>query len=144
MEKLITKSFQRLLDKGIHRGFITHEELSNSLGKRNSSQENFEKSFLYIFDNKVTLVEKKSDYQPIKKKESSSSSDEDDTTKVKPKGGVCLKDGYFDQFYYHILSFNSRISRISTTTKSHKYHIILNNPFSKPTVLSISTPEHIW
>ena len=77
MEKLITKSFQRLLDKGIHRGFITHEELSNSLGKRNSSQENFEKAFLHIFDNKVSLVEKKSDYQPIKKKESSSSSDED-------------------------------------------------------------------
>ena len=77
MEKLITKSFQRLLDKGIHRGFITHEELSNSLGKRNSSQENFEKAFLHIFDNKVSLVEKKSDYQPIKKKETSSSSDED-------------------------------------------------------------------
>ena len=43
MKKLITKSFQRLLDKGIHRGFITHEELSNSLGKRSASQENFEK-----------------------------------------------------------------------------------------------------
>ena len=61
MEKLITKSFHRLLDKGIHRGFITHEELSNSLGKRSSSRENFEKAFLHIFDNKVTLVEKKSD-----------------------------------------------------------------------------------
>ena len=33
-EKLITKSFERLLDKGKHRGFITYEELSKSLGKR--------------------------------------------------------------------------------------------------------------
>ena len=45
MEKLITKSFKRLLDKGIHRGFITYEELSNSLGKRSSSRDNFEKAF---------------------------------------------------------------------------------------------------
>ena len=52
MEKLITKSFKRLLDKGLHRGFITHEELSKSLGKRNFSQDNVEKAFLYIFDNK--------------------------------------------------------------------------------------------
>ena len=70
MEKLITKSFKRLLDKGIHRGFITHEELSKSLGKRHFSQDNIEKAFLYIFDNKVCLVEKKSDYRSIKKKES--------------------------------------------------------------------------
>jgi len=76
MEKLITKSFQRLLDKGIHRGFITHEELSNSLGKRSSSKENFEKAFLHIFDNKVSLVEKKSDYQVTKKKEPTSSTEE--------------------------------------------------------------------
>ena len=32
-EKLITKSFERLLDKGKHRGFITYEELGKSLGK---------------------------------------------------------------------------------------------------------------
>ena len=76
MEKLITKSFQRLLDKGIHRGFITHDELSNALGKRSASKENFEKAFLYIFDNKVTLVEKKSDYRVTRKKESTSSSEE--------------------------------------------------------------------
>ena len=68
MEKLITKSFKRLLDKGIHRGFITYEELSKSLGKRHYSQENIEKAFLYIFDNKVCLVEKKSEYQVIKKR----------------------------------------------------------------------------
>jgi len=77
MEKLITKSFQRLLDKGIHRGFITYEELSNSLGKRSSSRDNFEKAFLHIFDNKVTLVEKKSDYQSTKKREASASAEED-------------------------------------------------------------------
>ena len=76
MEKLITKSFKRLLDKGIHRGFITYEELTKSLGKRHYSQENIEKAFLYIFDNKVSLVEKKSDYHSVKKKESSSSDNE--------------------------------------------------------------------
>jgi len=71
LEKLITKSFKRLLDKGIHRGFITYEELGKSLGKRNNSQENVEKAFLHIFDNKVCLVEKKSDYRPVKKKDAS-------------------------------------------------------------------------
>ena len=71
-ETLITKSFKRLLDKGIHRGFITYEELTKSLGKRQYSQENIEKAFLYIFDNKVCLVEKKADYHSIKKKDSAS------------------------------------------------------------------------
>lgn len=73
MEKLITKSFKRLLDKGIHRGFITYEELGKSLGKRHFSQQNVESAFLHIFDNKISLVEKKSDYSPNKKRESSSS-----------------------------------------------------------------------
>ena len=63
VDKLITKSFKRLLDKGIHRGFITYEELSKSLGKRHYNQENIEKAFFYIFDNKVSLVEKKTDFQ---------------------------------------------------------------------------------
>ena len=74
--KLITKSFGRLLDKGIHRGFITHEELGKSLGKRHYSQENIEKAFLYIFDNKVCLVKQKSDYRLIKKKQSTGSESE--------------------------------------------------------------------
>ena len=34
MEKIITKSFSRLLEKAIHRGFVTHDELAKSLGKR--------------------------------------------------------------------------------------------------------------
>ena len=68
-EKLITRSFKRLLDKGIHRGFITYEELAKSLGKRHYSKENIEKAFFYIFDNKVVLVQKKSDYRSAKKKE---------------------------------------------------------------------------
>ena len=75
MEKLITKSFKRLLDKGIHRGFITYEELAKSLGKRHFSNENIEKAFLYIFDNKICLVEKKSDYRSNRKKESSTDSE---------------------------------------------------------------------
>ena len=32
-EKLITKSFERLLEKGKNRGFITYEELGKSLEK---------------------------------------------------------------------------------------------------------------
>ncbi len=68
--KLITKSFKRLLDKGIHRGFVTYEELSKSLGKRHFGQENIEKAFLYIFDHKVCLVDKKSNYHSNKKKDS--------------------------------------------------------------------------
>ena len=75
MDTLITKSFKRLLDKGTHRGFITYEELSKSLGKRQYNQENIEQAFLHIFDNKVCLVEKKADYRSNKKKESSTDSD---------------------------------------------------------------------
>ena len=73
MEKLITKSFKRLLDKGIHRGFITYEELGKSLGKRHFTQQNIEAACLHIFDYKICLVQKKSDYNLIKKRESSSS-----------------------------------------------------------------------
>ena len=68
-EKLITKSFERLLDKGINRGFITYEELGKSLGKRGGSVENTEKAFVIIADNSVTLVEKKSQFQSNRKKE---------------------------------------------------------------------------
>tara|TARA_B100001123_G_scaffold393280_1_gene473161 strand:- start:319 stop:2190 length:1872 start_codon:yes stop_codon:yes gene_type:complete len=67
------------MDKGIHRGFITYEELGKSLGKRHFSQENLEKAFLHIFDNKVCLVEKKSDYSISKKKDLASS----DSQKIK-------------------------------------------------------------
>ena len=75
-EKLITKSFERLLDKGKHRGFITYEELGKSLGKRNSTNENLEKAFIVLVDEKITLVEKKSEYQSNKKKEVSNTSEE--------------------------------------------------------------------
>jgi len=75
VERVITKSFKRLLDKGVHRGFITYEELGKSLGKRHSSQDNIEKACLYIFDDKVCLVEKKSDYRLSKKRETTTSSD---------------------------------------------------------------------
>ena len=68
VEKLITKSFERLLEKGKKRGFITYEELGKSLGKRSGSIENIEKAFLIIVDNSITLVEKKSQYQSNKKK----------------------------------------------------------------------------
>ena len=81
VEKLITKSFERLLDKGKSRGFITYEELGKSLGKRGSSNENVEKAFIIIADNQVTLVEKKSQYQSNKKKETSSGSEEKSSDK---------------------------------------------------------------
>ena len=82
-EKLITKSFERLFEKGKSRGFMTYEELSKSLGKRGSSYENIEKAFIIIADNKITLVEKKSQYQDQKKKETTSTSTSEDKTSDK-------------------------------------------------------------
>ena len=76
MEKIITKSFARLMGRGLHRGFITFDELHKSLGKRRSTQQNLEQAFFHIFDNRVALVEKKSEFKVLKKKESSAS-DED-------------------------------------------------------------------
>jgi len=81
VEKLITKSFERLLDKGKTRGFITYEELGKSLGKRGSSVANIEKAFMVILDHSVTLVEKKSQYQSNKKKESTANGEEKKTDK---------------------------------------------------------------
>ena len=80
-EKIITKSFERLLDKGKHRGFITYEELGKSLGKRNGTVENIEKAFLVIVDAKITLVEKKSQYQSNKKKEGASTTEDKSSDK---------------------------------------------------------------
>ena len=81
VEKVITKSFERLLDKGKHRGFVTYEELGKSLGKRNSTTENIEKAFLVLVDEKVTLVEKKSQYQSNKKKETAGGTEEKSSDK---------------------------------------------------------------
>ena len=67
-EKLITKSFERLLDKGKHRGFITYEELGKSLGKRNGTTENIEKALIVLVDEKITLVEKNLNTSLIKRK----------------------------------------------------------------------------
>ena len=72
MERIITKSFARLMGRGTHRGFITYEELTKSLGKRNLSGENLSQAFIHILDAGVVLVEKKSDYKVLRKKESSS------------------------------------------------------------------------
>ena len=80
-EKIITKSFERLLDKGKHRGFITYEELGKSLGKRNSTNENIERAFLILVDEKITLVEKKSQFQSNKKKETANTSEEKSSDK---------------------------------------------------------------
>ena len=69
MERIITKSFARLMGRGTHRGFITYEELSKSLGKRNLSGENITQALMHILDDKVVLVKKKSDYKNLRKKE---------------------------------------------------------------------------
>ena len=60
------------MGRGVHRGFITYEELNKSLGKRNLSSENLSQAFLHILNDKITLVEKKSDYKTLRKKDSSS------------------------------------------------------------------------
>tara|TARA_B100000886_G_scaffold119216_1_gene80144 strand:+ start:2130 stop:3944 length:1815 start_codon:yes stop_codon:yes gene_type:complete len=58
------------MGRGVHRGFITYEELSKSLGKRNLSSQNLSQAFLHILDEKISLVEKKSDFKAIKKRDS--------------------------------------------------------------------------
>ena len=58
------------MGRGVHRGFITHEELNKSLGKRNLSGENLAQAFLHILDEKISLVEKKSDFKALKKRDS--------------------------------------------------------------------------
>ena len=63
------------MGRGVHRGFITYEELSKSLGKRNLSEENLSKAFIHILNDKIVLVEKKSDYKVLRKKDSSSKED---------------------------------------------------------------------
>ena len=75
MEKIITKSFARLMGRGVHRGFITHEELFKSLGKRNLSEENLSEAFIHILNEKIFLVEQKSDFKALKKKDRPSKED---------------------------------------------------------------------
>ena len=60
------------MGRGIHRGFITHEELNKSLGKRNLSSENLAQAFIHILDESIILVEKKSDYKVLRKKDATS------------------------------------------------------------------------
>ena len=60
------------MGRGTHRGFITHEELNKSLGKRNLSQDNLCQAFIHILDENISLVEKKADYKVIRKKDSAS------------------------------------------------------------------------
>ena len=59
------------MGRGTHRGFITYEELSKSLGKRNLSDENLSQAFIHILNDNIALVEKKSDYKVLRKKENS-------------------------------------------------------------------------
>ena len=60
------------MGRGVHRGFITHEELSKSLGKRNLSDQNLAQAFLHILDEKIVLVEKKSEFKVLKKRDNQS------------------------------------------------------------------------
>jgi len=81
VERIITKSFARLIGRGTHRGFITFEELNKSLGKRNLSTENLEQAFLHILDENVVLVEKKTDFKALRKKEDLSKEERKSTEK---------------------------------------------------------------
>ena len=63
------------MGRGIHRGFITHEELFKSLGKRNLSQDNLSEAFIHILNEKIFLVEQKSDFKALKKKDRPSKDD---------------------------------------------------------------------
>ncbi len=63
------------MGRGTHRGFITYEELSKSLGKRNLSNENLDQAFIHILDENISLVEKKSDFKVLRKKENSQKED---------------------------------------------------------------------
>ena len=63
------------MGRGLHRGFITVEELNKSLGKRNLNITNLEQSFIHILDEKIVLVEKKSDFKSTRKKETAGSDD---------------------------------------------------------------------
>ncbi len=60
------------MGRGVHRGFITHDELSKSLGKRNLSGDNLAQAFIHILNEKIKLVEKKSDYKVLKKRDNQS------------------------------------------------------------------------
>ena len=55
------------MGRGTHRGFITYEELSKSLGKRNLSDQNLAQAFIHILDEKISLVEKTAKNQLINK-----------------------------------------------------------------------------
>ena len=60
------------MGRGVHRGFITHEELNKSLGKRNLSSENLEQAFIHILNDNIILVEKKADFKVLRKKDNGS------------------------------------------------------------------------
>ncbi len=57
------------MGRGTHRGFITYEELSKSLGKRNLSDANLAQAFIHILNESIALVEKKSDFKVLRKKD---------------------------------------------------------------------------
>ena len=63
------------MGRGVHRGFITLDELHKSLGKRNSTENNVEQAFIHILDKKICLVEKKSDFKVLRKKDSNQGDD---------------------------------------------------------------------
>ena len=69
------------MGRGVHRGFITYEELNKSLGKRNLSQENLSQAFMHILNDRIILVEKKSDFKVLRKKDATSKEEGKSTEK---------------------------------------------------------------
>ena len=138
MERLITKSFKRLLDKGNHRGFITYEELGKSLGKRHFSQDNVEKAFMYIFDDKICLVNKKSDYRLSKKKESVSLGEK---SKSEDKSDDPIRMYLREMGGVELLSREGEIA-IAKRIEIGKY-VMINGLFQSPKIGRASCRERV-
>ena len=122
------------MGRGTHRGFITHEELSKSLGKRNLSDENLAQAFIHILDANVVLVEKKSDFKVLRKKENSSKeegktiekSDDPIRMYLREMGGVELlsREGEI------AIAISPSLESNSTPPISRKYILIGSSLFS--------------
>ena len=112
------------MGRGTHRGFITYEELSKSLGKRNLSGDNLDQAFIHILDEKITLVEKKSDYKILRKKESSSKDEGKTIEKVMTLSGCILEMGGVELL--------SREGEIAIAKRIEAGKDVMLNSFTKP------------
>ena len=133
------------MGRGTHRGFITYEELSKSLGKRNLSDENLSQAFIHILNENVSLVEKKSDFKVLRKKENSSKeegktiekSDDPIRMYLREMGGVELlsREGEI------AIAISPSLESSSTPPISLKYILIGSSLFSIVLPSSLDDPS---